>query len=378
MITWAPLKSGEYNDVYKSSDGLWVLKIQKSDINKEVVDLDTPERSVRIWNELNPDFNTAYVEENTPYGKGWVCPFIAGEQASNTQIFGALIQIFNQHGRIVIDAPSSGNFLVTSDKKVVCVDVGMCLQLEQRTHLNFTQPLRRASVISRKTMHNLKGAYDECFTKTPKDYSLCVKAIKALLFIKNYRPKINNAGFLFVNNDLLNLLAGAYDKKYVIDALMQLDNLDTTPTKNSLEEPGTIDGQELQELNSSNSIVLSSAKSTCSNALDQYIYSRGWLSKDGLFSPSRKTLLFRDTMLTNTKVQCARALKRNIQQADTLEEMDEYIHVTNEFNNRLNTKHTVSGLGTSLAKCHFIVTLTKQQCNQIPAEVNSTDNNCTV
>ena len=50
MPKWKPLGSGSYNTAYKSDDDREVLKIQHNTAD----DLDTPSRSVRLWNELNP------------------------------------------------------------------------------------------------------------------------------------------------------------------------------------------------------------------------------------------------------------------------------------------------------------------------------------
>ncbi len=53
MIKWKDLGKGSYNNTYISPDGLSVLKV----CHKEDAKTDSPERSVRIWNELNPDLS---------------------------------------------------------------------------------------------------------------------------------------------------------------------------------------------------------------------------------------------------------------------------------------------------------------------------------
>src|SRR3989338_631154 len=129
MPRWKKLGEGTYNVAYVSDDGKSVLKIQKSDDKT-----DTPERSVRLWNTINPDIPPPARLEQTEKGVGWVCPFIKGKQASDKEMSIALIDIYNKTGRIIVDATAPKNFvkLPFPRSRVVCVDVGMAIQMEQR------------------------------------------------------------------------------------------------------------------------------------------------------------------------------------------------------------------------------------------------------
>jgi hypothetical protein len=90
---------------------------------------DLPERSVRLWNEINPDLEPEATLISTEMGDGWACPFIKGVQASDHEMSVALIDIFNRTGRIVVDATAPENFIKTPSGKVVCIDIGMALQI---------------------------------------------------------------------------------------------------------------------------------------------------------------------------------------------------------------------------------------------------------
>ena len=68
---WVLLGAGSYNRAYRSQDSREVLKIQKN-----AAETDTPERSVRLWNLINPDLVPPARLEDSAHGKGWVCPFI--------------------------------------------------------------------------------------------------------------------------------------------------------------------------------------------------------------------------------------------------------------------------------------------------------------
>lgn len=208
--TWNLLGKGSFNKAYLSDDGQEVLKIQKS--NALIAEADTPERSVRLWNLINPNVQPpARLETDAALGAGWVCPYIEGVQASDEDMVSALIDIFNRTGRIVVDAPAPDNFIKRSDGLVVCIDVGLAVRLERCAEEQNSQFLQ-TSQTSLTTWGIIKERFDTAFFKTwDTTYTQTINTIKALLFIKDARPDIYDASFLKNDPNLISQLAKAYD-----------------------------------------------------------------------------------------------------------------------------------------------------------------------
>jgi hypothetical protein len=221
LYGWQFLGEGTYNKVYLSDEGKEVLKIQKNNIQT-----DAPERSVRLWNAINPELLFPARLLDTSQGTGWVCPFIKGEQASDSDMTEALIDIYNKTGRIVVDATAPKNFIKTPDGQVVCIDVGMAMQLERREEKEFSQLVRRHSVISLDRWSFLKSDYDPFFKECSEGYPETVKLVKALVLIKDNRPDMVNVDFLKTSPELVDKLATAYDEQnFLDDALDHLDEV---------------------------------------------------------------------------------------------------------------------------------------------------------
>ena len=214
---WVFLGAGSYNKAYRSRDGEEVLKIQKtSDAT------DAPERSVRLWNAINAHIPPPARLANTEFGSGWVCPFVQGVQASDKEMATALIDIFNNTGRVVVDATAAKNFIRTPTGQVLCVDVGMMLQLERRNDPGFA-PLRRQSIVSLNMWRDTKSNYEPFLKTCAFTNPDTVNTVKALVFIKDNRPDIYDVNFLKTNPELVRKLAQAYDKQNVAGAIAHLD-----------------------------------------------------------------------------------------------------------------------------------------------------------
>ena len=171
------LGEGSYNIAIRSNDGQSVLKIQKFDLDYDEItgekdneeerpQTDTPERSVRLWNTINEglepqavrlelnnlEINTTKPDGTTALlkGVGWVCPYVEGVQASDKEIQGAVLDIFNRTGRIITDATGKKNFLRTPDGTIVCIDIGMALEMEKREEVFLTEGgrIRSNSIVS--------------------------------------------------------------------------------------------------------------------------------------------------------------------------------------------------------------------------------------
>lgn len=225
---WRRLAEGEYNKVYINAEETEVFKVQLTEH-----DSDNPERSVRLWNLMNPDVypeRPARLHDDRVLGRGWICPYICGEQANDHDISTALLQIFNRTGRIILDALSRGNFIRTLDGQVVCVDIGMAVELERRDAI--PSPLtpssdraapealtRKKSKTSLYIWATLQGEYNKYFEEdyATKHYPQTASIIKALLFIKIQRPDISNVDFLIDKPDLIALLVDAYSQSQLPD-----------------------------------------------------------------------------------------------------------------------------------------------------------------
>ena len=173
MAQWTKIGDGSYNVVYQSEDGSQVLRIQK-DAN---LPYDTPERSMRLWNEFNPQCGPTEIYEDAELGRGWVRPYIVGEQATQDEICDKLIDIYNTTGRIVVDALSEKNMMKTTTGQIVCVDIGMALQLD----LSFSKT-RRNSKISHRAWSELQDTYMDKWhaEKEPPPVHQMIKALYPL------------------------------------------------------------------------------------------------------------------------------------------------------------------------------------------------------
>lgn len=337
MTKWSPLGEGTYNRVYLSDDGLSVLKIQK---DKDDI-ADSPERSVRLWNEINPHLAPpAYIEKTEEFGEGWICPFVKGKQASDSQISNALIDIYNRCGRIVVDAASPKNFITTTTGQVVCVDIGMALQMDWREEVYFDNIARRRSTISLTAWEKIHEAYNDYFQTCKKSLPTTIDTTKALLFIKSMRPNIFDASFLKQKPELVTKLAAAYDEKDVRGALIDLDK--NTP------------------------ISLDNIRASCIKELKKYIDTRGLINKSDIFEPNLVTKFFRNNVLTTFKVEQTRQLIKKIETAGSIDALQETIEQCQE-NKELVKATFRSGLSSSLGKCLIILEVAKQNPEMKPS-----------
>lgn len=327
MAKWKLLGDGSYNYVFINEDRTYVLKIQKTNEDKT----DAPERSVRLWNTINPTLSTAAITQEQ-IGKNtyhaWKCPFVSGTQASDSEISNKLIEIFNDTGRIIVDAISDRNFIKTPTGDVVCVDIGMALQMEYRENEIFDKDIRRPSLVSIKTWQDLKDMYTPYFKTERTNFPQTVDTIKALIVIKNNRPDIINVDFLKKNPVLMTKIAMDYDNPSQFTA---------------------------KYLHNERPITLESIKQTLETEITRYINSRGKLSKEGVFSPSFLTQWFRNENLTRQKVSTANELINKIKNAPSLDEINN--HITKEFNNNTLLGGSISReFNQTLCKC-MIVTI---------------------
>lgn len=320
MPQWTPLGQGTYNYAYVNSSKTEVLKIQK-----QPSATDTPERSVRLWNQINAHVRPPARLQEYKGRLGWVCPFVQGRQANDKEMRKALIDIFNLSGRIIVDAMAPQNFVTTKSGQVVCIDIGMALQLEKRENDFFSKKNnRRKSITSLEAWADLVWDFQPFFKKNERLYPQTVRTVKALLFIKNNRPDIFNVDFLKRNLQLTKKLAKAYDVQHnrgipmsrvIRDAITHLDSAEKVASTHPEVKKGT------EILSEKRPITIENLKESCKTELTKYIKSRGSLDISGVFSPGLLTRIFRNQKLTKFKVEHAKSLIESIEKASSISEM---------------------------------------------------------
>lgn len=209
------LGAGSYNIAYKSVDQPYEVYKQLFSKKEET---DLPERAVDVWNKINPMLEAKLSED----GKGWIAPFVSGVDATSAEVSNALVDIYKDTGRIVVDAYVKGNFKKMSDGTIVCVDIGAALQLETR--------LERAAEQSKASLgfwdiRGMKAIYDEGFEKLPKSHLQTVNMTKALLYLKLHRPDEQNLEYLKTDPKLVEILAGAYTKNLNPEQIPRFDDI---------------------------------------------------------------------------------------------------------------------------------------------------------
>lgn len=230
-MPWTLVNNGRFNWIYRNGDkgdGDLILKIaieNKSPLEATAIDvMDNYARSVRLWSEINPNLEPPPRIEtvilNDIKMTGWVCPFIEGTKPSDSDIRDALIDIFNRTGRIIVDAAAKNNFIKTSEGKVVCIDIGMAVQLEEREEICIVGTRHRSSFSSLDTWRDMSHSYTNWFEDEPYHQHIpeTIQTVKALLFIKDHRPDITNVDFLTRNPQALGTLAHAYDMEHIPDS----------------------------------------------------------------------------------------------------------------------------------------------------------------
>lgn len=200
------LSHGNHNLAYRSTDGCFVFKCA---INSETDPTDTPERSIRLWNLLNPGFpaKVAYLHKKAI---GWIAPFIRGTQPMSDEIIKKLFEIYQQTGRVVVDGFVKTNFIKTVNGDVVCIDVGFALQLENRKGRQ--QSEESLDFWNRNCMSRV---YTDTFFDTEKEFPHLVPIIdatKALLYLQMHRPDFRQVAYLYLNKALMKELVMGYDE----------------------------------------------------------------------------------------------------------------------------------------------------------------------
>lgn len=359
---WVPLAGGGNNEVYVNFKTRMVFKT----VHNFEFDTDTPERSVRLWNLLNPTVRPkakiTTVKIDGVKITGWTCPYIQNQyskdlppsidaramieqdrrayknalqnpqirEQEDLAIMHTLIDIYNRSGRIIVDAPVVGNFVTTEPGKAICIDIGMALLLEKEETDCLNQYARRNSFVSNDTWEKTHEDLDTRILQDPNAiFPITMQMTKALLFIRTYRPDISNADFLKEDKELSGLLATAYDTKADSDQ-----------------------EHAIEHLNQKRPVNLISLKNNCVQVLLKYIHSRGTLDEGKTFHASWVTKLFRQKLLTNIKVEKAKSLINTIDNAQSIEEIQTALRDANL--QPLLKKGSSSDFGACLGLCTVI------------------------
>ncbi|OAJ33705.1 hypothetical protein [Piscirickettsia salmonis] len=114
-IPWEFLGEGTYNKAYYNNG--YVLKVSKY----PAITLDTPNRSVRVFNEINPTL-TKHAEQSGNY---WVSPYIQGHEAPPQQQINYILETYARTGRLILDAYCKDNLLQdNANHHTICIDPG--------------------------------------------------------------------------------------------------------------------------------------------------------------------------------------------------------------------------------------------------------------
>ncbi|MCE3044404.1 hypothetical protein [Legionella sp. 16cNR16C] len=371
-MPWKKLGSGSFNTTYVNADRTQILKIPK-----ESYETDMPQRAVRVWNEINAHIKpAAYAVRSKKHGLGWICPYIQGRQSTDEEMVGALIDIFTRTGRIVIDAAGIKNFLTTKSGHVVCVDVGLSLELEKRNEVSIGKKTRRNSIASQNYWYEAEAGHDNWFRRASFVFPRTVETVKALLFIKNNRPDIFDARFLKNKPNLIKALAAGYDAQRNVGVNSRVElaaeiidyraSISTHPSGRLPAISVKTKDRLSEAVNKAKNILLverelslDNLKESCIRELTRYLLSRGSL-KEGEFSASLITRFFRNSELTATKAEYTKLLMHNIHNAESVEEIKAL--AGKAFDNQLLTAsaHSVS-LAVRLAQCSAMCDVVKEQ-----------------
>lgn len=349
---WELLGIGTYNSAYINKQKTLVLKIQHHQVYKDSI-TDLPQRSARLWNEINEHLYPKAFLASTELGDGWVCPYIEGKQATDTEMTQALLDLYSRTGRVVIDAPAPNNFLRTHIGKIICVDIGLALQIASKEETYLEGGLkRRASKTSRDAWDDLAFGYGAFFYTHSFTSPRTVQTIKALLFIKTLRPDITDVTFLKTNVPLIEQLANAYDEQNMTLSQKYLKKLDSS-LASSISQQKKLSSVMMQTVLKVHPISFATVQASCIEQLDRYIKSRGTIDIHGTYNPSWVTRLFKDMQRTTKKVDEAQQLKQAVLRATSLDELKDIFNVTLQKEGLLKTDR--SGFSSRLGNCLLII-----------------------
>lgn len=336
------LGSGNFNDVFafretNESSFTRVFKIQKNDLNGSDPLLDTPERSVRLWNQINegslskaavtqeyiPDYKVKGKIQKGGVRVGWTAPFVKGRNATPIEIENTLIDIYNRCGRTVLDAVVAGNFKTLDNGQVICVDIGMSLRL-QKTNEEGVENASFASLAAWDS--TFKDSYLPWFQELSQQsrYMPVIETTKALFALQQLYP-------YYVNVDFLREPQYKTLKKALAQEIDQPGSFMKNETAKSLLRgiPPLGNLQAISPL-----AELPAYKLFLKEKLEAYIFSLP-VDYQGKFSSPLTIKIFKNKTVIEKTIRCAEELKNELLETDNISEAlelvtDALIHPQNE------------------------------------------------
>ncbi|WP_216821886.1 hypothetical protein [Francisella adeliensis] len=115
---WTFIGEGSYNKAYTDGQG-FVVKVAKNELGL----MDKSERSVRVFNEINPTLPQevlAHVSQDL-----WISPLIENETLSPIEQASFIFKTYIEHGRLILDGYCQNNLLQSAKYNTpVCIDPG--------------------------------------------------------------------------------------------------------------------------------------------------------------------------------------------------------------------------------------------------------------
>lgn len=220
-MAWNFIGQGSYNMVYRHDTNGLVFKVQKCQLDS-TDQYDTPSRLTELMKELYPEFAAKIEIITVPkLGIGWTFPFIEGTHPTDEEMFGAIIDIFNRTGRVLLDGCMFHNFLKTSSthplypNRIFCIDIGMLVNVRKEEIDGAGGRMRRKSETSLSLLIREEPLiYYDLWSHSRFKSLPSTRLIKALILISTYRPLINNVDFLKANDGLVTTLSALYEKNF--------------------------------------------------------------------------------------------------------------------------------------------------------------------
>lgn len=204
---WSYYAHGSFNSIYVNDLDHPTQILKQAIEEKTERTTESSERTVRIWNEVfQKEINTdptmrASVYNTGSYGVVSIMPYVHYRRFLNNSslppallVCKAMVDVYRLTGRVVLDACSTGNFVMrTSDNRVICLDANFALKYKPTNH-----PDR--SVTSQHAWEEFAHVYPSFFEKVLKEQSDEFKRIvlftKALIIVAILDLQINLARLL--------------------------------------------------------------------------------------------------------------------------------------------------------------------------------------
>ena len=175
-VSWRPLGQGSYNQVQvserripiQSRNSYWVRKLP---YGAHPGSLNETSRAERKWQEINPDIPFYKLSEEE-----WMVPYLGHQKPSDAEVAAQVIKIYRSSRNIVLDAPSSGNFLKTPNGEVVCVDVDQAVRCDSPTSDQY--------YLANEDLQSHANFFDKSV-----GYDLTIKIIRALRYLERHLRK---------------------------------------------------------------------------------------------------------------------------------------------------------------------------------------------